>query len=65
MKLTTAFDPEALRVWVHGLDFGTFFDTSGSVFPISMKNTPERVHDTEKSALVGLGDAKGNTPNSQ
>src|ERR1700744_4779130 len=38
--LLEAFDPEALRAWVHGLGVETFVGTSGRVFPTDMKAAP-------------------------
>ncbi|MFA7617919.1 MAG: TIGR03862 family flavoprotein [Thiohalomonadaceae bacterium] len=35
-----AFDPAALRAWVHGLGIGTFVGSSGRVFPTDMKSAP-------------------------
>lgn len=35
-----AFDPEALRVWAHGLGIDTFVGSSGRVFPQEMKAAP-------------------------
>ncbi len=35
-----AFDPAALRAWVHGLGIGTFVGSSGRVFPTDMKAAP-------------------------
>lgn len=35
-----AFDPEALRAWVHGLGVDTFVGSSGRVFPREMKAAP-------------------------
>ena len=36
----TAFGPEALRLWVHGLGVETFVGTSGRVYPTEMKAAP-------------------------
>jgi len=36
----TAFAPEALRTWVHGLGIDTFVGSSGRVFPTDMKAAP-------------------------
>ncbi len=38
--LVGAFDPDALRAWVHGLGIETFVGTSGRVFPTDMKAAP-------------------------
>ncbi|TLX62292.1 aminoacetone oxidase family FAD-binding enzyme [Stutzerimonas nosocomialis] len=38
--LLQAFDPEALREWIHGLGIDTFVGTSGRVFPTDMKAAP-------------------------
>ena len=35
-----AFDPAALRHWIHGLGVDTFVGTSGRVFPADMKAAP-------------------------
>src|ERR1700704_7183238 len=35
-----AFDPAALREWVHGLGIHTFVGSSGRVFPSDMKAAP-------------------------
>lgn len=35
-----AFDPQAVRGWVHGLGLETFVGTSGRVFPTDMKAAP-------------------------
>ena len=35
-----AFDPAALRAWIHGLGVDTFVGTSGRVFPADMKAAP-------------------------
>jgi len=35
-----AFDPAALRAWVHGLGIETFVGSSGRVFPTDMKAAP-------------------------
>jgi uncharacterized flavoprotein (TIGR03862 family) len=35
-----AFDPAALRDWIHGLGIETFVGTSGRVFPAEMKAAP-------------------------
>ncbi len=35
-----AFDPDALRAWVHELGIETFVGSSGRVFPIDMKAAP-------------------------
>jgi len=35
-----AFDPVALRAWIHGLGVDTFVGTSGRVFPADMKAAP-------------------------
>jgi uncharacterized flavoprotein (TIGR03862 family) len=35
-----AFDPTALRAWIHGLGVDTFVGTSGRVFPADMKAAP-------------------------
>ena len=35
-----AFDPQALRDWIHGLGIDTFVGTSGRVFPREMKAAP-------------------------
>jgi uncharacterized flavoprotein (TIGR03862 family) len=35
-----AFDPAALRDWIHGLGVDTFVGTSGRVFPADMKAAP-------------------------
>lgn len=35
-----AFDPQALRTWVHALGIETFIGTSGRVFPEGMKAAP-------------------------
>jgi uncharacterized flavoprotein (TIGR03862 family) len=35
-----AFDPAALRAWIHGLGVETFVGTSGRVFPSDMKAAP-------------------------
>lgn len=35
-----AFDPAALRTWIHGLGVDTFVGTSGRVFPADMKAAP-------------------------
>jgi uncharacterized flavoprotein (TIGR03862 family) len=39
-SLLAAFDPEALRAWVHGLGIETFVGSSGRVFPADMKAAP-------------------------
>lgn len=38
--LVKAFDPEALRAWLHGLGVETFVGSSGRVFPTDMKAAP-------------------------
>jgi uncharacterized flavoprotein (TIGR03862 family) len=38
--LLHAFDPQALRDWIHGLGIDTFIGTSGRVFPTDMKAAP-------------------------
>jgi uncharacterized flavoprotein (TIGR03862 family) len=38
--LIEAFDPAALRAWVHGLGVDTFVGSSGRVFPTDMKAAP-------------------------
>src|ERR1700760_268718 len=38
--LVRAFDPDALRAWVHGLGVETFVGSSGRVFPTDMKDAP-------------------------
>nr|WP_181068620.1 TIGR03862 family flavoprotein [Stutzerimonas azotifigens] len=38
--LLEAFDPEALRAWIHGLGIDTFVGSSGRVFPADMKAAP-------------------------
>ncbi len=38
--LLTAFSPDDLREWVHGLGIGTFVGSSGRVFPDGMKAAP-------------------------
>jgi uncharacterized flavoprotein (TIGR03862 family) len=38
--LVRAFDPDALRAWVHGLGVETFVGSSGRVFPTDMKAAP-------------------------
>ena len=35
-----AFDPQALRAWVHGLGIDTFIGSSGRVFPVNLKAAP-------------------------
>jgi uncharacterized flavoprotein (TIGR03862 family) len=35
-----AFDPDAVRAWIHGLGIDTFVGTSGRVFPADMKAAP-------------------------
>ena len=35
-----AFDPQALREWIHGLGIDTFVGSSGRVFPTDMKAAP-------------------------
>jgi len=35
-----AFDPQAVRDWIHGLGIDTFVGTSGRVFPLEMKAAP-------------------------
>jgi uncharacterized flavoprotein (TIGR03862 family) len=35
-----AFDPHAVREWIHGLGIDTFVGTSGRVFPTDMKAAP-------------------------
>lgn len=35
-----AFDANALRDWIHGLDIDTFVGSSGRVFPVEMKAAP-------------------------
>ncbi|MBE9608358.1 TIGR03862 family flavoprotein [Chitinilyticum piscinae] len=35
-----AFDPDALRAWIHGLGIETFVGSSGKVFPREMKAAP-------------------------
>ncbi|MGH8854333.1 MAG: NAD(P)/FAD-dependent oxidoreductase, partial [Telluria sp.] len=35
-----AFDPQAVRDWIHGLGIETFVGTSGRVFPADMKAAP-------------------------
>ncbi|MFM0419077.1 TIGR03862 family flavoprotein [Paraburkholderia aromaticivorans] len=39
-SLVNAFDPDALRVWLHGLGVETFVGSSGRVFPADMKAAP-------------------------
>jgi hypothetical protein len=38
--LLTAFGPDALRAWIHGLGIDTFVGSSGRVFPTEMKAAP-------------------------
>jgi len=38
--LLEAFDPNALREWIHGLGIDTFVGSSGRVFPTDMKAAP-------------------------
>jgi uncharacterized flavoprotein (TIGR03862 family) len=38
--LVRAFDPDALRAWIHGLGIPTFVGSSGRVFPEGMKSAP-------------------------
>lgn len=38
--LLTAFPPDALRAWIHGLGIETFVGSSGRVFPKDMKAAP-------------------------
>jgi len=38
--LVRAFDPDALRAWLHGLGVETFVGSSGRVFPADMKAAP-------------------------
>lgn len=38
--LLAAFDPQALREWIHGLGIDTFVGSSGRVFPTDMKAAP-------------------------
>ncbi|WP_454826452.1 TIGR03862 family flavoprotein [Paraburkholderia xenovorans] len=38
--LVKAFDPQALRAWLHGLGVETFVGSSGRVFPTDMKAAP-------------------------
>ncbi len=38
--LLQAFDPNALRAWIHGLGIKTFIGSSGRVFPRDMKAAP-------------------------
>jgi hypothetical protein len=38
--LLDAFDPQALREWIHGLGIDTFVGSSGRVFPTDMKAAP-------------------------
>ncbi|MFZ5466279.1 MAG: TIGR03862 family flavoprotein [Pseudomonadota bacterium] len=38
--LLRAFDPDALRAWIHGLGIPTFVGSSGRVFPEGMKSAP-------------------------
>jgi uncharacterized flavoprotein (TIGR03862 family) len=38
--LLQAFDPSALRAWIHGLGIETFIGSSGRVFPRDMKAAP-------------------------
>ncbi|QRM19179.1 TIGR03862 family flavoprotein [Dechloromonas sp. TW-R-39-2] len=39
-RLLDAFNPQALREWIHGLGIDTFVGTSGRVFPTEMKAAP-------------------------